>query len=73
MNYIHWKFVHTYLPHTSNEMRNLFFDMKNFLNEPVKNASRWKFCGFESSLDPVLSYAFAKRFISPKTDKAVSY
>ncbi|XP_058809094.1 neprilysin-like isoform X2 [Phymastichus coffea] len=71
VNYIHWKFVHVHLPHTSTDMRTLFFGMKNFMCEPVKNVSRWKFCGFEPSLDPVLSYAFAKKYTSAKTDKAV--
>ncbi|KAJ8665264.1 hypothetical protein QAD02_006926, partial [Eretmocerus hayati] len=69
VNYIHWRFVHQFLPHTSNHMRNLYFDMTNFFQEPVKNISRWKFCGFEPAFDHAISHVFAKKYLSRRIEE----
>ncbi|XP_011497501.1 PREDICTED: neprilysin-like [Ceratosolen solmsi marchali] len=71
VNYIHWRFIHQFLLYTNNKMRNLYFEMKYLMQEPPKNVSRWKFCGFEPSFDHAISYTFAKKYISPRSEKYV--
>ncbi|OXU24841.1 hypothetical protein TSAR_015110 [Trichomalopsis sarcophagae] len=71
VNFIHWRFVHQFLPHTSGELRNSYFEMRNFMHEPVKNMPRWRFCGFEPTFDHVISHIFAKKHLSAKTEKYV--
>ncbi|XP_008204781.1 neprilysin [Nasonia vitripennis] len=71
VNFIHWRFVHQFLPHTSGELRNSYFEMRNFMHEPVKNMPRWRFCGFEPTFDHVISHSFAKKHLSPRTEKYV--
>ncbi|XP_023247180.1 endothelin-converting enzyme homolog [Copidosoma floridanum] len=72
VNYLHWRFVSQFLPYTSSNLRNFYFGMQNFMEDPIKNTPRWRLCGFEPSFDPVISFVFANAFITEEVENCAN-
>ncbi|KAH0560736.1 neprilysin-1-like [Cotesia glomerata] len=68
INYMHWHFVSNMLEHTTNEMRNLIFELMEREIGVTERPPRWMECVELTKMQEAVAYAFMKEYFPSETN-----
>ncbi|XP_057332172.1 membrane metallo-endopeptidase-like 1 [Microplitis mediator] len=71
INYMHWHFVSNTIEHTTDEMRNLIFELMEKEYGVTERSPRWIECVRLTKMNDALSYAFMKKYFPAETENKV--
>ncbi|XP_031846127.2 membrane metallo-endopeptidase-like 1 isoform X1 [Nomia melanderi] len=64
VNYVQWNMINNFLSYTTQEMKDIVFNMSYSSYNISNYMPRWKFCVLNMEMEDAVSYMFVKKYIS---------
>ncbi|XP_046467217.1 endothelin-converting enzyme homolog isoform X1 [Neodiprion pinetum] len=72
VNYLHWRMVNSLLPSTTEQMRNITFEIEKKVFGIKEQRKRWMTCVTDNNMKHAISYQYVKKFVNGDAKKTAS-